>query len=151
MLLQRITLLPLDPRKVRGRSSDPWVDRPRSACSKQWPCMQEETDEDPRCTCWWWGDYECQACSTPVHREEKAVCGIVLYVRHHGACLGKRTFGILRKNLQRRLKGLSDFVDMVSHHYAQQLPLIFTACHWQLRTATLDMQPDCSFPFQCMC
>ena len=27
---------------------------------------------------------------------------------------------------------------MVSPHYTQQLPLIFTACHWQLQTATSD-------------
>ena len=33
---------------------------------------------------------------------------------------------------------------MVSPHYTQQLPLIFTVCHWQLQTATSDMQPDCS-------
>ena len=31
------------------------------------------------------------------------------------------------------------------HGIPQQLPLIFTACHWQLQTATSDMQPDYLF------
>ena len=47
----------------------------------------------------------------------------------------------LQKNIQH------DFADMISSHYAQQLPLILTASHWQLRIATSDML---LFPFQRM-
>ena len=50
-----MSLLLSDPWKVRRWSSN----HPESACSKAM-AMQEQTDKDHKCTCWWWGAHECQ-------------------------------------------------------------------------------------------
>ena len=42
----------------------------KALAQKQWPYMQEETDEDHRCTCWWWENPECQVSLTLHHKEK---------------------------------------------------------------------------------
>ena len=147
-------LLPSDPRKVRRRSSDICGDPEKAPAQKQWPDArrQGERPGSTTYTSWWWAAYECQAYSMPVHRKAKAArCSVPRSSSHwteeiwHSA----KEHPSVVEELLWRIPHV--FVDMVAPYHAQELPLIFGDCHWQLQSETSHLWPNCPFPFWYMC
>ena len=144
-IIQRTRLLlPSDPWKLR-RSSDLWGDPEKAPARKWWPDARRQ-GERPGSTigiCWWWRAHECQVYSMPVQRKAKAAHYSVPRSSSH---CSEESIAITVQWWSKSFCDISHaqvFVDMVASYHAQELPLIFEACHWHL----ICNFTDCPFPF----